>query len=116
MAAPTPHTIGVRRFEEGATDAHGNPVDEWDADRVLDVAVHFVAPADTVEPYRDHRDLLRTDLAVGAPKVDNLPDNRDLVVWQGEDYRVEGDVSDFTFGPWTHPHAGVTFLIRKVEG
>jgi hypothetical protein len=75
-----------------------------------------VAPAASVEPYRQNRDLLTTDLAVGAPKSVDLPGPRDLVVWAGEDYTVQGDVADFTFGPWDNPHAGVTFLIRRVEG
>ena len=115
MESPTPWTVGVRRYEEGATDGHGNPVDAWSATE-LEVPAHFVAPAATVEPYRQNRDLLVTDLAVGAPKTANLPEPRDLVVWQGEDYRVEGDVEDFTYGPWTNPDAGVTFLLRRVEG
>jgi hypothetical protein len=115
MAAPTPHSVGVRRFESTGDDGYGNPVDSHSA-TVLDLPVHFVAPAESVEPYRQLRDLLLTDLAVGAPKVDNLPEPRDLVVWEDEDYTVEGDVADYTFGPWTNPDAGVTFLIRKVEG
>jgi hypothetical protein len=116
MAAPTPHSVGVRRFEStGDDDGYGNPTDSHSA-TVLDLPVHFVAPAQTVEPYRQNRDLLLTDLAVGCPKVDNVPGPRDLVVWEDEDYRVEGDISDFTYGAWTNPDAGVTFVIRRVEG
>jgi hypothetical protein len=112
---PTPYTVGIRRFESSGDDGYGNPT-ESHSETVLDLPVHFVAPAQSVEPYRELRDLLTTDLAVGAPKVDNLPESRDLVVWEGEGYHVEGDVADYTFGPWTNPAAGVTFLIRRVEG
>jgi hypothetical protein len=115
MAIPTPWSVGVRRFETSGTDAHGNST-ETHSESVLSLPVHFVAPAGSVEPYQQNRDLLTTDLAVGAPVSDDLPTPRDLVVWEDEDYRVEGDVQDFTFGPWDHPDAGVTFLIRRVEG
>jgi hypothetical protein len=112
---PTPHTVTVRRFEAGAEDAHGNPVDAWSATE-LSLPAHFVAPATSAEPNRQNRDLLTTDKTVGAPKHANLPGPRDLVSWGGEDYRVEGEVADYTFGPWSNPAAGVTFLIRKVAG
>lgn len=115
MAIPTPWTVEVRRFEPGATDDYGNPTEAW-SETPLDLPVHFVAPAATVEPYRENRDLLTTDLAVGCPVSDNLPGPRDLVTWGGDDYTVQGDVADFTKGPWDHPDAGVTFLIRRVEG
>jgi hypothetical protein len=112
---PTPYTVGVRRFEATGDDGYGNPT-EGHSEAVLDLPVHFVAPAQSVEPYRQLRDLLTTDLAVGAPKSDDLPGPRDLVVWAEQDYTVEGDVADYTFGPWNNPAAGVTFLIRRVEG
>lgn len=111
----TPWEVSVRRFESTGDDGYGNPVDSHSA-TVLSLPVHFVAPAATVEPYRENRDLLTTDLAVGGPKTDNVPGPRDLVVWQDEDYRVEGDIADFTFGPFDNASAGVTFLIRRVEG
>jgi hypothetical protein len=115
MAIPTPWSVGVRRFEATGDDGYGNPT-VGHSETVLSLPVHFVAPAATVEPYRENRDLLTTDLAVGCPVSDNLPGPRDLVVWADEVYTVQGDVADFTKGPWDHPNAGVTFLIRRVEG
>jgi hypothetical protein len=121
MAIPTPWSVGVRRFETSGTDAHGNPTETHSA-TVLSLPVHFVSPVGSagrfasVEPFRENRDLLTTDLLVGAPTSDDLPTSRDLVVWNEEDYRVEGAVADFTRGPWDHPDAGVTFIIRRVEG
>lgn len=112
---PTPYTVSVRRFESTGDDGYGNPVDSH-SESTLDLPAHFVAPATSAEPNRANRDLLTTDKTVGAPKHANLPGPRDLVTWQGDDYRVEGEIADYTFGPWSNPAAGVTFLIRRVEG
>lgn len=112
---PTPWTVDVHRFEPGATDDYGNPADAW-TETAITLPVHFVAPASSVETYRPLRDLLVTDRAVGAPKHANLPGPRDKVTWEGEEYRVEGEPADYTFGPWENPVAGVTFLLRRVEG
>lgn len=111
---PTPHTLQVRRLASGVPDTHGNPSVTYGEPTPL--AVHFVAPAQSVEPYRQNRDLLLTDRVVGAPKSVGLPGPRDVVVWQGDDYTVEGSVDDFTAGPWAFEAAGVTFVIRRVEG
>lgn len=112
---PTPHTVGVKRYQAGAKDDLGNDVDSW-ADTALELPAHFVAPATSAEPFQPNRALLTTDKTVGAPKHANLPGPRDIVVWQGEEYTVEGEVADYTNGPWANPAAGVTFVIRKMAG
>lgn len=111
---PTPHTLYVKRLVSQDADVHGNPTTTYGTPAPL--PAHFVAPAQSVEPYRENRDLLLTDRVVGAPKSDALPGRRDMVTWQGDDYTVQGEVDDWTDGPWEFPGAGVTFVIRRVEG
>lgn len=114
MSFQTRWSVGVRHLVTGEKDAHGNAEETHAAP--VDLPVYFVAPASTVEPYSANRDLLTTDLAVLCPKSDSLPGPRDLVLWQGKEHRVEGDVSDFTFGPFRGPGSDVSFVIRRVEG
>ena len=112
MSLPTPHTVGVRVFQEGATDAHGNPVDGWAA--AVDVAVHALSPGSD-EPPSPNRDLSLIEWTVYAPAGTSVGP-RDLVVVGGREFTVEGEVRDFTLGPWHNPVAGVVFELRRAEG
>ena len=110
---PTPHSVGVKRLQQAGSDAHGEPTTTY-SDPVA-LLVYFVAPAASVEPQRANRDLLSTDLVVGAPRSRFLPGPRDIVVWRGQEYTVEGAIEDYSYGPFGYT-PGVSFLIRRVEG
>lgn len=111
-ALPTPHTVGVRAFQDGATDAHGNPVAAW-GDPV-EVPVHALSPGSD-EPPSPHRDLSVVEWTVYAPAGTQVGP-RDLVLVDGREFTVEGEVRDYTRGPWHNPVAGVAFELRRAEG
>lgn len=112
MTFPLAHTIGVRTFQSGATDAHGNPVESWAAP--VSVAVHGISPGSD-EPRSTNRDLSLIEWTVYAPAGTTVGP-RDLVIVRGREFTVEGEVKDYTLGPWANPVAGVVFELRRAEG
>lgn len=108
------YALAVRRYEPGPKDAHGTPAvlhgepEPW--------AVWGYAPGDNTEPINANRDLSLIEWTVYAPANEQAPGERDLVVLDGETYRVDGRPADFTKGPWPHPTAGITVLLRKADG
>ena len=117
MAIPTPHTLSVRQYVEGATDAHGNPVDDW-ADPVAWL-VHGVAPGASEEPRKPNRDLSEVLWTVYAPATGLVPGVRDQVLlpWvEGVWFDVNGAPDDWSKGPWQFPAAGVVVELRRAEG
>lgn len=112
MTFPTPHVVGVRAFQSGVTDAHGNPVESWAAP--VDVPVHGLSPGSD-EPHSTNRDLSIISWTVYAP-AGTAVGPRDRVVVSGREYTVEGEVRDWTRGPWRASFAGVVFELRRAEG
>lgn len=112
MNLTTPFTIGVKRYQTGAKDAHGNTLDTW-ADPIS-VGVYSIAPATSDEPYENGRESIVTGLTVLAPAGTEI-DARDLVVIDNEDYTVEGDIANWNQGPfgWS---PGVQINLKRVEG
>jgi len=53
---PTPFTVGVSAYTEGADDAHGNPVVTYAT--AVDVAVYAVAPGAVSVALRSDREVL----------------------------------------------------------
>ena len=43
-------------------------------------------------------------------------DAMDRVVWRGEEFEVDGEVADYTSGPWRNPVAGVVINLKRAEG
>lgn len=113
VTIPTPHSVGVRRFTPGVKDSRGNPVDAW-ADPVT-VAVHGVAPGSMGEPGVGARDLSLIAWTIYAP-AGTVIGSRDLVVYQGREYRVNGEARDWTTSPWPMPIAGVVIELLRAEG
>lgn len=109
---PTPHTVGVRAYQSGAEDAHGNPVESW-ADPV-DVPVHGISPGSD-EPHVTNRDLSIIEWTVYAPAGTHVGP-MDRVVIDGREFEVEGEVKDYSRGPWVNAVAGVVFELRRAEG
>lgn len=123
---PTPWTVGRKTWAGGGgVDAHGNPLESW-SDPVP-VPVHGVAPRLSDEPGEARRWLVVEGLTVLAPKGTVIGEH-DRVVWPfavdaagapttvGDEWEVDGPVSDWTRGPWPHPTAGVSFNLTRVEG
>lgn len=109
---PTPFTIGIKRHQTGATDAHGNKVESWAAP--IYVGVYSIAPAMSNEPFEAGRELVITGLTVLAPATVEI-DRRDIVVIDGEDYTVEGEAGNWNQGPFGF-EPGISVSLRRVEG
>lgn len=110
-AFPTPYTVDVLPFVAGAEDSHGNATDTWGA--AVTQAVHgWSGPSD--EPGERGRDAVTWDLKLYAPPG-FVVGPRDRVIVLGKTYEVEGDVEDFTHGPFRFA-AGLRVSLRRVEG
>lgn len=113
---PAPYVVGWRAWSAGGRDAHGNPTDSW-ADPVP-VPVHAVAPRQQTEPADGNRNLVIEGLTLYAPAGTTVGEH-DRVVWPhpgGAEYEVDGDVADWTAGPWPNPAAGVVINLTRMEG
>lgn len=113
MSLPTPHTVGHRAFTPGVADGRGNVEGGW-ADPV-DLRVHSVAPGATDEPGTAARDLSLIAWTIHAPAGTDVGP-RDLIVVGGREYRVNGEMRDWTKGPWSMPIAGVVIELLRAEG
>ena len=113
---PTPHTIYVRRWVEGAEeDPLGNPISGHGDPEPL--AVHGIAPGASAESVAAGRNTDAVEWTVYAPAGTSVA-ARDLVLLQldGDEYQVDGDSLDWTNGPWLNPVAGVVIELKKSEG
>lgn len=112
---PSPHRLQVRRYIVATeADELGN-YPEGLADPV-DWMVRSVDPVSNREPGRDHRDLATIAFTVHADKSALVPSYRDVVIYGGKEYPVDGAPDDWTMGPWANPAAGVTVWLKRVEG
>ena len=116
-------------FVEGATDAHGNPVESWGA--LVDVPGCAFDPGGTVESYTPGRDLVvstprvfipggvsvfeETDFFIfdGDTRVQVSP--RDRVIVRGVTYEVRGDPANWV-NPFTGWAPGGSVNLERVAG
>ena len=104
--------LGRKAWTPGeATDAHGNGVSSFAEEAPF--PVYSVAPVTTAEPDAG-RTLVTEKLSVLAPAGSTL-DPRDVFVIDGTDYEVDGEIADWTKGPWGWA-AGVQFHLRRARG
>lgn len=112
MIPRTTYTIGIRDYVEGVKDAHGNTTSGWGNTR--NVEVWGIAPRFSNETYETGRNPVITGYTIIAPP-DLVIDRRSLVIWDGVEYEVEGEVGDWTTGPFAY-RPGVTINIKRVGG
>lgn len=106
------HVISVMRYVSGETDAHGNEVEAWS--QPISVKVYSIAPTTTAEPFQAGREAVVTGLQVLAPKGTEIgPYDRVLV--NGDEYTVEGDIADWSFGPFGW-EPGISIQLERVKG
>lgn len=107
---PLAQTVGHVVYTPGAEDAHGNIEDGW-ADPV-DVSVYGYGPrVDSTEPGGTQ---VIVGLQVFAPATLTV-DPRDQFVVDGLRYDVDGEVGDWTRGPFGF-EPGIEFNLKRVEG
>jgi hypothetical protein len=106
---PLTQTIGHAVYAAGAVDSHGNPAASWAAP--VDVWVYGYGPrGDSTEPAGTQ---VIVGLEVYAPRM--AVDARDRFVVDGKTYEVDGEVGDWTKGPFGFT-PGLTFALKRVEG
>jgi hypothetical protein len=105
------YTVSVRRYAAGAKDAHGNPVASHGSPEPLQV--YGVAPKGSQEPGAD-RLAVSTGLMLLMPPEAVLGPH-DLVIVDGDEWEIEGEVADYTRGPFGF-RPGKTVALKRTEG
>lgn len=114
MNLGTAYRLPIKRRVEGDTDAHGNPVVSWSTVFYLDA--YSIAPAYSNEPFEAGREAVITGLTVLAPKPKKFTlDEDDLVVIDGVDYSIKGEVANWNQGPFGF-EPGISVTLEKVGG
>lgn len=107
--------FALRKYQEGARDAHRNPVDAWGAP-VSRKAWAFApgTPEEAQEPNRTPSTQIWT---VYGP-VDALEDIRpkDKVDYQGQTFDVDGSPAVWDNQVYGVGVVGATIMLRRVEG
>lgn len=112
MTFPTPFTIGVKRYQEGAVDRYNNPTTSWLS--AVAVLVYSIAPTSSDEPFEAGRNAVITGLSVLAP-VGTVIGPKDRVVIDSVEYVVDGAIADWSKGPFAWS-PGIEIKLKKVTG
>lgn len=105
-------TVQHEPFIAGATNSHGNPVEQWGP--AVEVGIYAFNPGSTEDvPMAGHdRDVSTPAIYVPLGVV---MDARDRVVVRGERYEVDGDTRVFR-NPYNGRMDGNQIDLRKVAG
>jgi hypothetical protein len=106
------YKLGIKRYLEGAEDAHGNPVEGWGPVEYVDVFA--IAPTSSQEPSEPGRAAIIDGLTVLAPDDYGIT-ARDVAVYRDSEYSIEGNVADWNTGAFSFK-PGYQFNLKKVEG
>lgn len=110
------YVIGLKRYQAGAVDRYNKPTDSWLA--AVDIEVYAIAPKSSDEPFEVGRDAVVTGLQVLAP-AGTVIGRKDRIVFEGEEYTVEGEIADWTYSPYHTgllEDAGIEVNLKRVEG
>jgi hypothetical protein len=110
-AIPTPWTVAVLHYLTGVEDEYGNDVEGWSSPDTQ--RVYGWGPAGSFEQGGWQRQVT-ADKSVFAPPAFRCGPH-DRVVVDGQTYDVEGEVEDYTHGPFGYG-PGVVVNLRRVTG
>lgn len=110
---PTPWSVQVRTHSAVARDTHGKPTDVWSGPGDPQ-PVYGWGPAGTSEPSEPNRSAVTHDLDLYVPPG-FVCAPRDRIDVAALTYEVEGELEDFTHGPFGFAPGGRVRL-RKVDG
>lgn len=115
MSFPTPHIVWVRRWAADGEDPLGNPIVGHGDPEPL--AVHGIGPGPSRESVAAGRTPSEIAWSITAPAGTEVS-SRDLVLLEldGPEYEVDGELRDWTRGPWANPVAGVVIELKRNEG
>lgn len=109
---PLAQAVGHARYVAGPVDSHGNPTGTWPA--TVNVKVYGYGPPGLLMPVAEFGGTqVIQDLQIIAPKFPVDP--RDRFVVGGITYEVEGEVGDWTMGPFGFK-PGMVIGLKRVEG
>lgn len=104
-------TVGLRVYTPSAKDKYGDAVESWSAP--IDLAVYSVAPRSSDEP-EEGRNAVVSGVSLHAPPGTPVGP-LDRVVIDGVEYEVEGEIADWTRGPFGFA-SGVVIDLKRTEG
>lgn len=102
-------TVGLMRHSTGVLDDHGNETDGWSA--VEKVRVYGWAPAYGSIETGNSRVVVGLDVFM---PVDHAIGAQDRVLVNATEYHVDGEVADYTKGPFGFK-AGYVVRLKRVE-
>lgn len=109
-------TIGHATYQPGVKGSHGNPVDAWA--EPVDVQVYGYGPRTDTRGATGSNEPGGTQVVVGlevyAPKGLAV-DPRDRFVVDGKMYNVEGEIGDWSNGPYGFA-PGIVIALKRAEG
>lgn len=97
-------------YQPGAKNSHNNPVDAWAAPVVLSV-FGYGPREDSTEPGGTQ---VIVGLEVYAPKTSTVG-AKDRLIVDGHRYEVDGEIADWTNGPFGYK-PGIVINLKRVEG
>lgn len=103
------YTVQRKPYVAGLKDAHGNVRAGWGAPE--DFEVFAIAPSTSQEPLAD-RTAVTTGISLLVPPT-AVVGPLDLFVVDGEDWKVEGEIADYTRGPFGFDAGKVVSLTRE---
>lgn len=112
MTLEVTQTIGLRKHQRGARDAHGNTVESWA--NPIPIGVYSVAPASSTEPFEAGREAVITGLTILAPPNTDVS-RLDVLVVNGEEWAVEGDIANWGQGAFGW-NPGLSINLKRVGG
>lgn len=104
-------TVGHKAYTPGAVDSHNNPVDAW-ADPVS-VEVYGYGPPNRTPEAEPGGTQVIEGMQILAPVF--AVDPRDQFVVDGDLFEVEGEVANWSHGPFGF-QPGMTIQLKRVEG
>ena len=105
------YLVGVKRYETGVEDDHGNPSEGYAAPAYIEV--YGIAPTTSAEP-ESGRNLVVVGYTLFAPPG-TVVGPLDLVEIDGKDYKVDGEPADWGRGPFGYA-PGVSITLTRAEG
>lgn len=110
------YTIGHRAYVTDSVDDLGNAVDEWLP--AVDLKVFSLAPTASLadsEPTEPSRSAVVTGMTALVPRGTALGPHDHYVI-NGEEWEQEGEVGDYTRGPFRNRVGHLVLTLKRVEG
>lgn len=106
------YTVDLLPYDEGATDAHGNPAPGYGDPVPLEVT--SIAPRTSSEPDAEKRSAVVVGISLHVPDASHVGPH-DRVIYNGKTYEVDGEVANWNTGPFGYT-PGYVVNLKRPEG